>query len=43
MNPAEEVVTVPSAIMIGLQSAPVSYYGMNFIKGKFKLWKYPMI
>ncbi|MFS0778518.1 ammonium transporter [Neobacillus sp. 3P2-tot-E-2] len=36
ITPAAGFVTVPSAIIIGLLSAPVSYYGINFIKEKFK-------
>lgn len=36
ITPAAGFVSVPSAIIIGLLSAPVSYYGINFIKGKFK-------
>lgn len=36
ITPAAGFVTVPAAIIIGLLSAPVSYYGINFIKEKFK-------
>jgi ammonium transporter, Amt family len=36
ITPAAGFVTVPSAILIGGLAAPVSYYGINFIKEKFK-------
>jgi ammonium transporter, Amt family len=36
ITPAAGFVTVPSALIIGLLAAPVSYYGINFIKEKFK-------
>jgi len=36
ITPAAGFVTISSAIIIGLLSAPVSYYGINFIKEKFK-------
>ncbi len=36
ITPAAGFVTVSSAIIIGLLSAPVSYFGINFIKEKFK-------
>lgn len=36
ITPAAGFVTVLSAIIIGLLAAPVSYYGINFIKEKFR-------
>ncbi|TRZ37973.1 ammonium transporter [Niallia circulans] len=36
ITPAAGFVTVLSAIVIGLLAAPVSYYGINFIKEKFR-------
>jgi ammonium transporter, Amt family len=36
ITPAAGFVTVPSAIIIGLLTSPVSYYGINFIKEKFR-------
>lgn len=36
ITPAAGFVTVLSAIIIGVLAAPVSYYGINFIKEKFR-------
>ncbi|MEW9668504.1 ammonium transporter [Ammoniphilus sp. 3BR4] len=36
ITPAAGFVTVPSALIIGLVSAPVCYFGINFVKGRLK-------
>lgn len=36
ITPAAGFVTIPSALIIGLLAAPVSYFGINFVKEKFK-------
>lgn len=36
ITPAAGFVTVPSALIIGLISAPVSYFGIHFIKSRFR-------
>ncbi|KAB8137464.1 ammonium transporter [Gracilibacillus oryzae] len=36
VTPAAGFVTVPSAIIIGLIAAPVGYFGIHFVKARFK-------
>ncbi|MGJ7920164.1 ammonium transporter [Neobacillus sp. LXY-4] len=36
ITPATGFVTIPSALLIGLISAPICYFGINFVKVRFK-------
>ncbi|WP_318509326.1 ammonium transporter [Bacillus sp. T3] len=36
ITPATGFVTIPSALLIGLLSAPICYFGINFVKVRFK-------
>lgn len=36
ITPATGFVTIPSALLIGLISAPICYFGINFVKVQFK-------
>jgi ammonium transporter, Amt family len=36
ITPAAGFVTIPSALIIGLIAAPVSYFGINFVKARLK-------